>query len=63
MLTMTDMNGCQNSDSVTVTVEDDFKLRIYNVVTPDGNGKNDFWEIDNIDYYPEATVQIFNRWG
>lgn len=63
VLTMTDVNGCKNTDDVTVTVKDDFKLLIYNVLTPDGNGKNDFWKIGNIDFYPEAEVQIFNRWG
>jgi gliding motility-associated-like protein len=63
ILTMTDINGCQNTDEVTITVTNDFKLLIYNVVTPDENGKNDYWEIDNIDYYPQAKVQIFNRWG
>lgn len=63
ILTMTDINGCQNTDEVTITVEDDFKLLIYNVITPDENGQNDYWEIENIDYYPQAKVQIFNRWG
>ncbi len=62
-LTITDVNGCQNSDLVWVYVENDFKLLINNVITPDGNGQNDRWTIDNIDYYPEATIQIFNRWG
>jgi gliding motility-associated-like protein len=62
-LTMTDVNGCQNSDEVIVNVLNDFNLDIYNVITPDGNGKNDYWTIVNIDFYPEALVQIFNRWG
>ena len=63
VLTMTDVNGCQNSDDVTVNVINDYNLTIYNVITPDENGKNDYWKIENIDYYPEALVQIFNRWG
>ena len=36
---------------------------IYNLVTPNGDGKNDYFIIDNIDRFPENTVQIFNRWG
>jgi len=62
-LTMTDSYGCQNSDNMEIEVLNDFKLLIHNVITPDGNGQNDFWVITNIDYYPEAKVQIFNRWG
>jgi gliding motility-associated-like protein len=62
-LTITDANGCQNSDMVWVYVENDFKLLIHNIVTPDGNGQNDFWTVGNIDYYPEALVELYNRWG
>lgn len=62
-VTMTDVYGCQNSDQMTINVNNDYKLLIYNVVTPDDNGSNDTWVVENIDFYPEATVQIFNRWG
>jgi gliding motility-associated-like protein len=36
---------------------------IYNGVTPDGDGKNDYFIIDKIQRYPNNTVRIFNRWG
>ena len=36
---------------------------IYNGVTPDGNGKNDYFIIDNIHYFPNNHVSIYNRWG
>lgn len=36
---------------------------IYNAVSPDGDGKNDYFIIDNIERFPKNTVQIFNRWG
>ncbi len=36
---------------------------IYNGVTPDGDGKNDYFLIDNIQQFPHNTVTIFNRWG
>jgi len=35
---------------------------IYNLVTADGDGKNDYFIIDNINNYPNK-VEIFNRWG
>ncbi len=62
-LTLTDFFGCQNTDDMTINVLNDFKILIHNVITPDGNGQNDVWYITNIDFYPEATVQLFNRWG
>lgn len=36
---------------------------VYNGVTPDGDGKNDYFIIDNIQHFPQNTVTIFNRWG
>lgn len=36
---------------------------IYDGVTPNGDGKNDYFIIDNIWLYPQNTVRIFNRWG
>ena len=61
ILTVTDANGCIDIDSVLITVIDRFKLVVYNVVTPNGDGKNDTWIIDNINAYPDAEVTIINR--
>lgn len=36
---------------------------VYNLVTPDGDGKNDYFIIDNINKFPNNTVEIYNRWG
>lgn len=38
-------------------------LIFYSGITPNGDGVNDVWIIDNIKLFPENTVQIFNRWG
>lgn len=58
-----DTNGCESDTSLVVTVVDDYKLVASNVLTPDGNGKNDLWVIENIDVYSDATVRIYDRWG
>jgi gliding motility-associated-like protein len=34
-----------------------------NVITPNGDGKNDYWKIEYIELYPSATVQVFDRTG
>lgn len=41
----------------------DKDLVVYNLVTPDGDGKNDFFLIDNLHRYPNNRVEIYNRWG
>lgn len=49
------------------TVKKDWMLGgdvvIYNLVTPNGDGKNDYFIIENIHRYPNNKVEIFNRWG
>jgi len=38
-------------------------LEIFNVVTTQQNGKHDFFEIRNIEFYTSNQVIIYNRWG
>ena len=40
----------------------DGDIVIYNLVSADGDGKNDYFVIDHIKNYPNK-VEIFNRWG
>ncbi len=53
--------GCEVTDNVKVTVRRE--LKIPNGFTPNGDGVNDTWEIANITFQPDATVEIFDRWG
>ncbi len=38
-------------------------ISIPNVFTPNGDGINDQWIIENIEIFPDATIYVFNRWG
>ncbi|WKV12686.1 BspA family leucine-rich repeat surface protein [Marivirga harenae] len=38
-------------------------IKVYNVVTPNGDGRHDFLLIDNITEYQNNNVSIFNRLG
>lgn len=38
-------------------------IRVPNVITPNGDGKNDVLKIDGIELYKANTLSIFNRWG
>lgn len=35
----------------------------YNIITPNGDGKNEVFVIENIEHYPNSVLTIFNRWG
>ncbi len=39
------------------------ELYPYNIITPNGDGMNDVFIIENIEHYPNAELTIFNRWG
>ncbi len=41
----------------------DTDVHIYNLVTANGDGKNDYFLIENITNHPKNKVQLFNRWG
>lgn len=38
-------------------------VSVYNYLTTNGNDKNDYLIIDNIDRYPNNQLEIFNRYG
>jgi gliding motility-associated-like protein len=38
-------------------------VTVYNAVTPNGDGKNDFLFVEGIECYPNSKIEIFNRFG
>lgn len=61
------VTGCEASDHTRVKVGkeegNEDCIVIHNVITPNGDGVNDKWEIDCIELFPENKVELFNRWG
>lgn len=54
--------GACDQNSVEVTVEPNTgEIEIFNAVSPNGDGANEFFEIANIT--TPNTVEIYNRWG
>lgn len=62
-LTVTDVLGCTAYDSVFITRDESGCIDPVNAFTPNGDVYNDTWVIDNMYLYPDAEVQIFNKWG
>ena len=44
-------------------IDTDTDVIIYNGVSPNGDGINDYFTIKNIHKYPNNSVEIINRWG
>jgi len=66
-LTITDQFGCSDTYTTLVRISNivsELTQLIPNMITPNNDGKNDFWRLDFINvYYPKAEIQIYNRWG
>jgi len=62
-VTGTSAEGCSTKKDFTVQVITDYKLICNNIVSPNGDGKNDTWIIQNIDSYINNEVKIFDRSG
>ena len=58
-----DNNADGDPDDPTIAVLGSCEVEAYNLVTPNGDGDNDYFSFGGIDCYPENTIQIYNRWG
>ena len=38
-------------------------IKVYDIMTPNGDGVNDVFSIEGIENFPNNTVEIYNRWG
>jgi len=57
------VTGCDSkSDTVVVNVIA-CDLTIPNIITPNGDGFNETFEVENLPYYPNSILMVYNRWG
>lgn len=63
VLTVVDQNGCTDKDSITITVDTETTVPIHNMITPNGDGYNDKWDLSNVPQIENASIHVFNRWG
>lgn len=62
-LIITDSEGCQDTTWVDVNAIECPPIIPQEVFTPNSDGYNDTWTINNIQFYPKNKVYIFDRWG
>lgn len=65
IVTVTDFYNRVFQDTINIGIEyeGDCLLKIYSGFSPNGDGVNDTWIIDGIEFYPDNSVAIYNRWG
>ena len=59
----TSVDGCIDSLTVDIKVINGFLVYPNNILTPNGDGYNDFWKVKNIEFYPKNLIKIYNANG
>ena len=58
-----DNDGDPDDPTITTLLIEEIAFEIFNAVSPDGDGSNDFFRINGIENYPNNNLKVFNRWG
>ncbi|MCT4616418.1 MAG: gliding motility-associated C-terminal domain-containing protein [Marinifilaceae bacterium] len=58
-----DKNNCVLDSLIVLEHLYDTKVRIPAAFTPNGDGYNDKWEIERIEYVQKVDILIYDRWG
>ncbi|MEY3398878.1 MAG: hypothetical protein RL220_1472, partial [Bacteroidota bacterium] len=53
----------KKSDTLIVILEDCLTIEVPDAFSPNGDGVNDEFVINNLDQYPNNRIEIYNRWG
>jgi gliding motility-associated-like protein len=62
-ITVTDLCGNTAFDEVVVPLRPDCDVVVPNVITPNGDGENQFLVFENLELFPQPKLEVFNRWG
>ncbi|MBP8033545.1 MAG: choice-of-anchor L domain-containing protein [Bacteroidia bacterium] len=55
---------CLYSDTLAIDINSiDCDILAPNVVTPNGDGVNDYFKINGLNNFPGSSLNVFNRWG
>lgn len=62
-ITVTDLCGNSVFDEVNVPLRKDCDVTVPNVITPNGDGENQYLVFENLELFPQPKLEVFNRWG
>jgi gliding motility-associated-like protein len=62
-ITVTDFCGNTVFDEVEVPLRKDCDVIVPNIITPNGDGENQFLVFENLELFPQPKLEVFNRWG
>ncbi len=63
-VTIREFNGCQTVREVKVEILDGApNIRLVNLITPNGDGKNDVLEFEGLGKFSNNALKVYNRWG
>lgn len=62
---VTDEYNCISNDTIKIRAcsTADYFRNMPTAFTPNGDGRNDKWEIPELEAFPNAVVEIYDRWG
>ena len=58
-----DMNNCEENAEFSLGYISELCFTVPEIITPNNDGKNDFWIIEGLEFYPDATIEVYDRWG
>lgn len=62
-ITVTDLCGNTAIDEVSIPLRKDCDVIVPNIITPNGDGENQFLVFENLELFPQPKLEVFNRWG
>lgn len=63
LLEVRDASNCLVDTVFSVPCADEIPVGVNQVLTPNGDGKNDHWVLEDVYLYPDHRVRVYNRWG
>ncbi|PKP04063.1 MAG: hypothetical protein CVU11_06120 [Bacteroidetes bacterium HGW-Bacteroidetes-6] len=64
IFTVSILDSCGNeSAQQSILVINECDIQTTNVITPNGDGFNDFLVFPNLEQYPNSELYVYNRWG
>jgi gliding motility-associated-like protein len=58
-----DINGCGDIDSIYIKVDYNDNLFVPSAFSPNGDGKNDVFKVENLTFQNVQEFRVYNRWG